>query len=400
MKQAVTEAALADIMSVPKTVVGRWREMGKVTPQADGKYDLAAHTHLPPVEAMLTSTWREDIEQPARDYSCVELFAGAGGMALGLEAAGFESECLYELDRDACNTLRRNRPYWNVYEGDVSDVDFTRHRGIDVVAGGFPCQAFSDAGKRMGFHDTRGTLFYEFARAIKEARPRVFVGENVRGLITHDKGRTLGTIKQVLTELGYALIEPEVLKGIFHRVPQKRERLFLIGVRNDLTGTFKWPSPCHRIFTLRDALHAGELYPTNCPKSFGVSYPPKRAAILKLIPPGGWWVDLPEELQRSYLGRSIDTAGGMTSTARRLSWDEPSLTLVCSPSQKQTERCHPDETRPLTLREYARIQTFPDDWGFSGTVRSRYKQIGNAVPCNLAEAVGHSVIALLNSMEP
>lgn len=138
---------------------------------------------------------------------------------------------------------------------------------MDFLSGGFPCQAFSYAGQKRGFEDTRGTMFYEFARAIRELRPRVFMGENVRGLLNHDGGRTVETIRSVLTDLGYTLIEPKVLKAIFYRVPQK-----------------------------------------------------------------------------------------------------------------QTERCHPEETRPLTVREYARVQTFPDDWAFCGSVGSQYKQIGNAVP--------------------
>lgn len=114
---------------------------------------------------------------------------------------------------------------------------------------------------------------------------------------------------------------------------------------------------------------------------------------------GGDWRDLPLELQKEYMGASFYLGGGKTGMARRLSLDEPSLTLTCSPAQKQTERCHPLETRPLSIREYARIQTFPDDWVFAGSVASQYKQIGNAVPVNLAWAVGRSLVRLLNDME-
>lgn len=116
---------------------------------------------------------------------------------------------------------------------------------------------------------------------------------------------------------------------------------------------------------------------------------------MKLIPPGGYWRDLPAKLQKEYLGKSLNLSGGKTGMARRLSWNEPSLTLTCNPAQKQTERCHPSETRPLTIREYARIQCFPDDWNFFGSISNQYKQIGNAVPVNLGYHLGCCIIAML-----
>lgn len=119
---------------------------------------------------------------------------------------------------------------------------------------------------------------------------------------------------------------------------------------------------------------------------------------MEFVPEGGYWKDLPEKLQREYMKGSFFLGGGKTGMARRLSWDEPSLTLTCAPAQKQTERCHPAETRPLTVREYARLQTFPDTWEFEGSLSSQYKQIGNAVPINLAHAVATSVVNLLNQI--
>ncbi|MDH5796361.1 MAG: DNA cytosine methyltransferase [Anaplasmataceae bacterium] len=116
------------------------------------------------------------------------------------------------------------------------------------------------------------------------------------------------------------------------------------------------------------------------------------------MPAGGYWKDLPINLQKEYMQKSYYLSGGKTGIARRISWNEPSLTLTCSPSQKQTERCHPDETRPFTIREYARIQTFPDDWEFYGSISSQYKQIGNAVPVNLSTAIGGSLKNTLNKL--
>ncbi len=154
----------------------------------------------------------------------------------------------------------------------------------------------------------------------------------------------------------------------------------------------------NRVMTLQDTFYKGELYDCDVPKSIGQKYPKRKAEILSLVPQGGDWRDLPEDLQKEYMKGSFYLGGGKTGMARRLSLDEPSLTLTCAPAQKQTERCHPLETRPLTVREYARIQTFPDSWEFFGSESSQYKQIGNAVPVNLAKAMGHSLIQLLNDI--
>ena len=135
------------------------------------------------------------------------------------------------------------------------------------MTGGFPCQAFSYAGKKLGFEDTRGTLFFEFARCLDEVRPKVFMAENVRGLLKHDAGRTLNTMIQVLNQLGYHVFEPRVLKAIHHRVPQKRERLIIIGIKSDLYDNqeIHWPKPTGRIYTVKDALRAGDLFPCDVP---------------------------------------------------------------------------------------------------------------------------------------
>lgn len=332
-------------------------------------------------------------------WTSVELFAGAGGLALGLEKAGFHHVLLNEFDRSACATLRYNRPDWNVLEQDVKTVDFSSYRHqVDVVSGGFPCQAFSYVGQRAGFNDIRGTMFFQFARAVEEIQPKILMAENVRGLLNHDSGRTLKTIQDVLTDLGYRLTPVKVLSAMYFGVPQKRERLFLIGIRNDLAGEFIWPTPAPDIMTLRDALFAGRLYPTDVPPSMGQQYAEKKRVVLDRVPAGGYWRDLPDDVQRAYMKGSYFLGGGKTGMARRLSWDKPSLTLTCSPSQNQTERCHPDETRPLTVREYARIQTFPDDWVFQGSMSQQYKQIGNAVPVNLAYAMGQQLGQLLTGM--
>lgn len=269
-----------------------------------------------------------------------------------------------------------------------------------MLTGGFPCQAFSHAGNRCGFEDARGTLFFELARAIREAKPKIVLSENVRGLLTHDNGRTFNVIRHVINELGYNLIEPRVLQAVKYKVPQKRERVILIAVKNEYQGKaqFRWPEPYYRIMNLRDAFYPGELYSTEVPVSKGLAYSESKRKILELVPMGGYWKDLPVDIQKNYMGKSYYSGGEKTGMAKRLSLDEPALTLTCAPAQKETERCHPTETRPLTIREYARIQTFPDDWKFIGNISAQYKQIGNAVPVNLAYALGRSIVRLLNEI--
>lgn len=397
---------LAALVGTSNSVVQKWANNKKFPMIIDhgiSGFDMSDLSSIPEVQAMMESKW--DLEKdstPLRQYNSVELFAGAGGLALGMSLAGFHHVLLNEFDTSACNTLKTNKPNWNVIEGDVRHIDFTPLRGkVDFLSGGFPCQAFSYAGKQAGFNDTRGTLFFELARAVKEIRPLVFMGENVKGLISHDEGRTFDTIRNTIKELGYTLVDPRVLKAIMYQVPQKRERLILIAIRNDVADKvqFHWPTPFYRVLTLRDALHKSDIFDTDVSETIGFSYPEKKKQVMALVPQGGNWRDLPEDIAKSYMGGSWLLGGGKTGMARRLSLDEPSLTLTCSPCQKQTERCHPTETRPLSVREYARIQTFPDYWQFQGTVAAQYKQIGNAVPVNLAWAIGRSLIRLLNDIQ-
>ena len=403
MDQFLTVGQVAEVLNVSKETVRRWDKSGKLKAsrsKSSGyrQYDSTKfHQQELPLLKPLQNVKSSKKVKPTRRLTSIELFAGAGGLALGLEKAGLECLLLNEIDRSACQTLRLNRPAWNVVEGDISKIDFQEFNGqVDVITGGFPCQAFSYAGKKLGFEDARGTLFYEFARAVKEVQPLVAVGENVRGLLSHDGGQTISGMVSILEELGYSVVAPRVLKAIHYKVPQKRERLFLVAVRKDIQQNFEYPLPDQHIYTLKDALKKGGLFKRDVPKSPGQAYPEKKAEIMALVPPGGYWRDLPLDLQKQYMQKSFYLGGGKTGIARRISWDEPSLTLTCAPAQKQTERCHPEETRPFTVREYARIQTFPDDWEFAGSTTAQYKQIGNAVPVNLAFHVGQSIVGLLN----
>lgn len=331
----------------------------------------------------------------------LELFAGCGGLALGLETAGFETIGLNEIDKDACETLKLNRPNWKVFhenietwaEKDLLNILNVKKYELDLLSGGFPCQAFSYAGNREGFADTRGTLFYNYSIILEKFMPRMFIAENVKGLISHDDGRTLKVILKTFIEIGYK-VEYKVLNAWDFDTPQKRERIFIIGIRNDLKDKmyFKFPEKQKVKPVLKDVLN-------DISENEGMKYSESKKKVMDLVPPGGCWINLPDDIAKEYMKTTYFMGGGRRGIARRLSLDEPSLTLTTSPAMKQTERCHPIETRPLNVREYARIQTFPDDWKFSGKLISKYKQIGNAVPVNLAKYVGDEIIKTLRGEE-
>ena len=333
------------------------------------------------------------VERKKVNYSTIELFAGAGGLALGVEKAGFHTIGLVEFDKDAAATLRLNRPNWRVLQEDIANIsclDLEEYFGIkkgelDLISGGAPCQAFSYAGKRLGLEDARGTLFYHYAIFLQKLQPKMFLFENVRGLLTHDKGRTYETIITIFEQAGYT-IQKEVLNAWDYGNAQKRERLITIGIRNDLLDKvhYQFPEPHEYKPVLRDVL-------LDCPKGPGVPYGEKKRKIFELVPPGGYWRDIDPEIAKEYMKSCWDMEGGRTGILRRMSLDEPSLAVLTSPSQKQTERCHPLEARPFTVRENARCQSFPDDWQFCGNVSSQYKQVGNAVPVNLAYDIAKEI---------
>lgn len=326
-------------------------------------------------------------------YTSIELFAGAGGLALGVEKAGFNTLGLIEFDKDAADTLKKNRPNWNVINDDIANIScldlekyFSTKKGeLDLLSGGAPCQAFSYAGKRLGLEDARGTLFYHYALFLEKLQPKMFLFENVRGLLTHDHGKTYSTMLNIFTRAGYT-IDKQVLNAWNYGVPQKRERLITIGIRNDLVGKTEYRFPKAHSYkpVLRDVL-------LDCPDGPGVPYGEKKRKIFELVPAGGYWRDIDPAIAKEYMKSCWDMEGGRTGILRRMSLDEPSLTVLTSPSQKQTERCHPLEARPFTVRENARCQTFPDDWEFCGNVSAQYKQVGNAVPVNLAYDIAKEI---------
>lgn len=315
----------------------------------------------------------------------IEVCAGCGGLSSGFIEAGFNPLLLNEIDPKCCETLRINHPNTNIVCGSMVDLDLRAYAGqVDVLMGGVPCQSFSVSGKRKGLDDTRGNLIIEFRNLIDQVEPKIFLIENVKGLLTHDKGKTLNIVLNNLNRSNDYEIQYKILNAWDYDVPQKRERLIIIGIRKGYNLSFNYPLPSLKRPVLKDVL-------IGCPTSQGYTYSGNKEAVMKLVPAGGCWIDLPEDIQKSYMGQSYFSSGGKRGIARRLSMDEPSLTLTTSPNQKQTERAHPIDNRPLNIREYARIQTFPDQYQFNGSIAQQYKQIGNAVPVKLAYHIAQAV---------
>ncbi len=322
----------------------------------------------------------------------IELFAGAGGLALGLEYAGFAHIGLVEWDKAAAATLRHNRKNWNVLCEDVEQVaarnleqEFhIRKYELDLLSGGAPCQSFSYAGKKLGLQDIRGTMFYHYATFLDKLQPKLFLFENVRGLLTHDKGRTFRTILHIFEQEGYQ-VQYKILNAWDFGVPQKRERLITVGIRKDLVGKCSFSFPEKQAYkpVIRDV-----KLDVNPDKDACARYSEKKQKIFSLVPPGGYWRDIDPAVAKAYMKSCWNMEGGRTGILRRMSLDEPSLTVLTSPGMKQTDRCHPLEVRPFSYRENARFQTFPEDWEFQGTLSEKYRQVGNAVPVKLAEKIG------------
>jgi len=326
----------------------------------------------------------------SKKYKYLEVCAGCGGLSYGLECSGLTGELLIEVDKNCVKTLKRNFDVEKIMESDMRKVDCKKYKGIvDFLVGGIPCQSYSMAGKREGLNDEeKGGLFYDYLRILDEIEPSMFMIENVEGLVSINKGETLKLMIKELEKREYN-VDYKVLNSQYYNVPQKRKRLIIIGTSMDVK--FEYPEPNEKILTMKDALK-------DVPESEGTKYSEEKKKVMELVPEGGCWINLPEDIKKKYMGNSLNSGGGKRGIARRLSWDEPSLTLTTSPCQKQTERCHPSETRPLKTREYARVQTFPDNFVFEGSISSIYKQIGNAVPCMLGYYLGCNIKKALDEI--
>jgi DNA (cytosine-5)-methyltransferase 1 len=326
-------------------------------------------------------------------YNFIEVCSGGGGLSCGLIKSGLNAILLNDIDKNSCQTLRINHPDIKVHVGSFIDIDYKKYiDNCDILCGGVPCQSFSYAGKQKGLNDNRGDLIVKFSEMINIIKPKIFMIENVKGLLTHNKGMTIQhIIDDCLNKYDMYNIKYKLIKCVNHNIPQKRERVIIIGILKKYKYNFIFPIENGNIVTIKEALK-------DVPKSDGSKYSENKIKYFKKIPPGGCWINLDVEEQKEYLGKGFYSGGGKRGLLRKLSWDEPCLTILCSPAQKNTERCHPDENRPLTIRESARIQTFDDNYEFYGSISSQYSQIGNAVPVKLGELLGKELIKSLDAL--
>ena len=384
-------------------------------------------------------------EKPITNLS---LFSGAGGLDIGLERAGFQTRVCVENDRYCQDTLGNNRDRFSnpqlevlgditkIGPSDLLELSGLKQGEVDLVSGGPPCQAFSTAGHRESINDPRGRLFLEFVRIVEEVRPRFFLMENVRGLrsaaLKHRPLNSRGEEHPPLSEeeelgsllslgilpafegIGYQ-VAWGVLNALDYGAAQDRARLFIIGsiddeLPGDGEGIDDLVRPTHsrkgrpgmaKAKVLGQVIADLEDDPGECMK-----YSPNRAEVFERIPEGKNWryvrdsgLFSQQELEE-FMGGAYSSTGGRVGFWRRLSYDKWSPTLTPSPVQKATGLCHPRQTRPLSVNEYARIQGFPDDWEFSGPIANRYRQIGNAVPVELGHAVGTALIDLIEKSPP
>jgi len=346
-----------------------------------------------PIELAPIKRKKPEVSQIGNSYkpTFIEVCAGCGGLSTGFIKAGFRPLLINELEKQFCETLQKNHPNMSIEQGSMTDLDLTPYKGmVDILQGGVPCQAFSQAGERKGLDDPRGQLIVYFNKLVNDCEPRMFLVENVKGLVTHNNGKTFNDILEMFKNNGKYRVYHKILNANDYEVPQKRERVIIIGVHNSISKDFTYPIKSDKKVVLQDVL-------LDVPPSIGATYSKSKEDVMKMVPQGGCWINLPDDIQKQYMGeKSLSAGGGKRGIARRLAMNEPSLTLTTSPCQKQTERCHPIETRPLNVREYARIQTFPDSYQFCGSMHNQYKQIGNAVPVNLAFAIANQIKKFLD----
>lgn len=354
-----------------------------------------------------------------RKYNTISLFSGAMGLDLGVEKAGFEVKVCVEYDKWAAKTIRKNTNV-PVIEDDINNVSSEQiletagltKEEVFMIVGGPPCQAFSSAGNLGGLSDFRGNTIIRYLNLIEEIQPQYFIMENVRGILSaklkavpeefaeykdiiETKGSVMYFLKNEFQKYGYT-ISFSLFNSANYGVPQKRERVIIFG--NKGPERIPLPIPTHSkdgsIINTKPWKPIKEAF-LGLPPVEKEDYVPLRNGSIKyleMLKQGQYWKDLPEEVAKEAMGNSYHLGGGKTGFYRRLHFDEPSPTLVTSPSMPATLLCHPTELRPLSVKEYTRIQEFPDSWEICGSITEKYKQIGNAVPVGLGYMAAKNIL--------
>lgn len=362
----------------------------------------------------------ERLSDDIPEIVALSFFSGAMGLDIGMKNGGIDALLACEFNKACRMTIAKNKPEIGLI-GDITDftaeeilkmAKIPEGRKVDVIFGGPPCQAFSTAGNRKAFDDERGNVFLKYLSIISEIKPTYVVIENVRGLLSTPfkykdieepiKGGTMMIILDKLKEIGYT-VSFNLYNAAYFGAPQIRERVVIIGKLGG--GKVSYLQPTHNEEgtdglkawrTLRDAFD--DNLPMNVEHHF-IEFPEKRLKYYRILKEGQYWKDLPLDLQKEALGKSFYLGGGKTGFLRRLSYSRPSPTLVTNPTMPATDLAHPTEDRPLSVEEYKSIQEFPESWKVCGGILDQYKQIGNAVPVKLGEAIAKTIIDDMNGIK-
>ncbi|WAC47842.1 DNA cytosine methyltransferase [Asticcacaulis sp. SL142] len=426
----ITTKDVCEKLGVSEQRVRTLMRSGAISGQQVGKQwvtnEQALESYLnAPKKTVLPDRHRKPGNLPK--IKALSFFSGAMGLDLGLEKAGIEILLTCEIDKICRQTITANRPdiamLGDIWAYSAQDIRLAAGLGvnddIDVIVGGPPCQAFSTAGARRGFNDNRGNALLRFIDLITELKPRFAVIENVRGLLSapmlhtphaergedwcpapeEQPGGALYHVLSKLEQAGYG-VSFNLYNAANFGVPQSRERVIILCSRDGkklphLIPTHadggKYNLPQWR--SLSDALKGMDT------QTDYENFPESRLKFYRMLSPGQYWKHLPQHLHREAMGASLDSGGGKTGFYRRLDWNKPACTLVTSPTMPATDICHPEENRPLSVQEYMRVQEFPDDWVFCGSIKDKYKQIGNAVPVGLGAAVGRAILSHISGEE-
>ena len=362
----------------------------------------------------------ERLSDDIPEIVALSFFSGAMGLDIGMNIGGIDALLACEFNKACRMTIAKNKPEIGLI-GDITDftaeeilkmAKIPEGRKVDVIFGGPPCQAFSTAGNRKAFDDERGNVFLKYLSIISEIKPTYVVIENVRGLLSTPfkykdieepiKGGAMMIILDKLKEIGYT-VSFNLYNAAYFGAPQIRERVVIIGKLGG--GKVSYLQPTHNEEgtdglkawrTLRDAFD--DNLPMNVEHHF-IEFPEKRLKYYRILKEGQYWKDLPLDLQKEALGKSFYLGGGKTGFLRRLSYSRPSPTLVTNPTMPATDLAHPTEDRPLSVEEYKSIQEFPESWKVCGGILDQYKQIGNAVPVKLGEAIAKTIIDDMNGIK-
>lgn len=357
----------------------------------------------------------ERLSDDLPDIIALSFFSGAMGLDIGMKNGGIRALLACEFNKYCRMTIDKNEPDMaligdiNKYEPEdiLKMAKIPAGRQVDVIFGGPPCQAFSTAGARRAFNDDRGNVFLRYISVVEKIRPKYVVIENVRGLLSAPypygevtepiKGGALCVILDRLRDAGYT-ISFELYNAANFGAPQIRERVVMIGkLHGDKVPYLSPTNSDDKSFglpawhTLREALSG---MPNTEPHY--IEFPEKRLKYYRMLKEGQYWKDLPPDIQKEAMGDKLKLGGGKTGFFRRLNFSRPSPTLVTNPTMPATDLCHPTEDRPLSVEEYSRIQGFPDNWVICGPILEQYKQIGNAVPIKLGEAIARTLLADMN----